>query len=130
MAPPSVSVSAPSAGQAIIGVAAVTAGIAAASAVKPDNLIDWAFAKLSHLAVSLSYGPPREGQSRSWWQRGVDGISKLVDETALQLQLKQKQMEFDDASPIKSTMLVRACIGLGAMMITKSLMYRVTTNTR
>lgn len=114
------SAASPSAGQALVGVATVAAGVTAAyfASQRSDQLIDYSIAKASNAYMAACYGAS-DVKPRGLLDRSVVGFSKWIDQSALALEWKSRQMQFDDTSPIKSTTIVTCVVGLLAALLTK-----------
>jgi hypothetical protein len=77
-------------------------------------VIDWSISKTASVAVNASYNADdaREGAPRGLLERGLRGASRAIDQAALTLQWKARVMQFDQDSPISSTLIVRGLVGL------------------
>jgi hypothetical protein len=87
----------PSSGQALVGVATVAAGVAAAyyASQKSEQIVDYTIAKTSSAYVAVRYGAADggEGKKRGFLDRSIVGISKWVDQSAFTLEWKVRVMD-------------------------------------
>lgn len=79
-----------------------------------------AISKVSNVIVAAGYRAEDEsGPKRGFFESKLRGLSQFVDQNALALQWKVKVMEFDDSSPVRSTVIVQCVVGLLAFALAK-----------
>lgn len=112
----------PNTAGALIGIAALACGVAAASSIQPEKLIDFSINKTSNLVTSLNYAADNAAEGnprRGFLQSKLRGLSAFVDENALALEWKVKLMDFDERSPVKSNQIVQCIVGIAVFLATK-----------
>lgn len=100
---------------------ALTAGVAAASTIQPEHVLDYSLDKASVIITKISYGAegnPRRNYLQSKWRE----YSEVVNAKSRTWEWKAKIMDFDQQSPIHSTMIVQAMVGIGAYVATRRIM--------
>lgn len=112
----------PNTAGALIGIAALACGVAAASSIDPERIMDYSINKASGAVTSLTYSARDEVEGnprRGFLQAKLRGLSKFMDENALALEWKVRLMEWDERSPIKSAMIVQFLVGATVYMATR-----------
>lgn len=84
------------------------------------SVIDMAINKVSNVIVAAGYRAEDDASpKRGFFESKLRGLSKFVDQNALALQWKVRVMEFDDSSPVRSTVIVQCIVGLLAFALAK-----------